>query len=144
MEFVGTYYHALDDKGRVAVPKKFRLGLEVGSVVTKGLDGCLFIFPAEYWRDVSTKLKTLPLGQKNARDFLRLMTYSAALIDFDSLGRTRFPEVLAATANIKKDVVFVGTLTRIEVWDKKTYHDYFDNLVKNENKIVTSLGELGI
>ena len=144
MEFVGTYYHALDDKNRVAVPKKFRLGLQEGSIVTKGLDGCLFIFPAEYWHDLSTKLRSLPMGQKKARDFVRLMTYSASPIEFDSLGRVRFPEVLAAAAQIKKEVVFVGTLTRIEVWDKATYHEYFDKLVSKETEITSSIEELGI
>ena len=144
MEFIGSYYHMVDEKGRVAVPKKFRAGLKTGSVVTKGLDGCLFMFSKDYWEELSTKLRTLPLGQKTARDFLRLMTYNAAPIEFDDLGRTRFPFPLAESVNIKKEVVFVGTITRIEVWDKATYHTYFDNLAKRESELSESLGELGI
>ncbi len=144
MEFVGTYYHTLDVQGRVAVPKKFRLGLEEGGIITKGLDGCLFMYSAEYWKELSLKLRSLPLGQKTARDFLRLMTYNASTIEFDKLGRTRFPIPLADSVNIKKDVVFVGTLTRIEIWDKMTYHKYFDELSTRERELSESLGELGI
>ena len=144
MEFIGTYYHIIDDKGRVAVPKKFRDSLISGGVVTKGLDGCLFMFSADYWNELSAKLRTLPLGQKVARDFIRLMTYNAAPIEFDHLGRTRFPLPLAESVSIKKDVVFVGTITRIEVWDKKTYHSYFDELAKREGELSESLGALAI
>lgn len=144
MEFVGTYYHTIDEKGRVSVPKSFRQGLKKGSIVTKGLDGCLFIFSADYWTELSTKLRSLPLGKKTARDFLRLMTYNASPVEFDDLGRTRFPLPLAESVNFKKEVVFVGTLTRIEVWDKHTYHDYFDKLAKREGELSESLGELGI
>lgn len=144
MEFVGTYYHTLEEKGRISVPKAFRAGLGAGSIVTKGLDGCLFIFSAEYWAELSNKLISLPIGKKSARDFVRLLTYNAAPIEFDNLGRTRFPEMLSESVNIKKDVVFVGTLTRIEVWDKQTYHAYFDELAKREGELSESLGELGI
>lgn len=144
MEFVGTYYHTIDEKGRVSVPKSFRSGLKDGSIVTKGLDGCLFIFGADYWTELATKLRALPLGQKNARDFLRLMTYNASPIEFDSLGRTRFPIPLGESVHLQKEVVFVGTLTRIEVWDKHTYHEYFDKLAEREGELSESLGQLGI
>ena len=144
MEFLGTYYHTLEEKGRVSIPKKFRQGLKEGSVVTNGLDGCLFIFPAKYWQELTQKIKNLPFGQKVARDFTRLMTYNAAPIEFDQLGRTRFPEALAKSANLTKEVVFVGALTRIEVWDRDTYHRYFDQLMAKEAELTQAIGELGI
>ncbi len=144
MQFVGTYYHTLEDQGRISVPKSFRVGLTEGSIVTKGLDGCLFIFGPEEWSKLTSKLEGLPIGQKIGRDFLRLITYNAAPIEFDSLGRTRIPVPLTDSVNIKKEVVFVGTLSRIEVWDKHTYHDYFDKLAKREGELSESLGELGI
>ncbi len=144
MEFIGTYYHTIEAQGRVAVPKRFREGLGDGGIVTKGLDGCLFMFSEEYWTELSAKLRNLPIGQKTARDFLRLMTYNAAPIEFDEQGRTRFPTPLAESVNIKKEVVFAGTITRVEVWDKQTYHTYFDGLAKRESELSESLGELGI
>lgn len=144
MQFVGTYYHTLEDQGRISVPKSFRVGLGDGGVVTKGLDGCLFIFAKTEWDQFTSKLEALPLGQKNARDFLRLIMYNAAPIEFDNLGRTRFPTPLTDSVNIKKEVVFVGTLGRIEVWDKMTYHSYFDKLAERETELSESLGQLGI
>jgi MraZ protein len=142
--FIGTYYHTLEDKGRVAVPKTFRELLGVGSVITKGLDGCLFIFTAGGWTKLTDKLAILPLGSKTARDFLRLLTYNAAPIEFDALGRTHLPENLIDQAGLTKDVVFAGALTRVELWDKKTYHAYVDGLQASESTLSETLGELGI
>ena len=144
MQFVGTYYHTVEDQGRISVPKSFRNGLGEGSVVTKGLDGCLFIFGPEEWGKLTAKLESLPLGQRTGRDFLRLITYNAAPLECDALGRARFPVPLTDSVNIKKEVVFVGTLNRIEVWDKHTYHEYFDALAEREGELSESLGQLGI
>lgn len=142
--FIGTYYHSLDEKSRVSVPKSFRNELTPGSVITKGLDGCLFIFTAESWSKLVEKLQTLPLTSKPARDFLRLLTYHATPLDTDKLGRTRLPESLVKLAGIKKDVVFAGALTRVEIWDKSTYHTYLDTLTNQESELESSLSELGI
>lgn len=142
--FIGTYYHSLDEKHRVAVPKPFRNELTPGSVITKGLDGCLFIFTGESWNKLLEKLESLPLTSKPARDFLRLLTYNAMSLDTDKLGRTHLSENLVKLAGIKKDVVFAGALTRVEVWDKSTYHAYVEGLTTPENELSTSLSELGI
>lgn len=142
--FIGTYYHSLDEKNRVSVPASFRTELTSGSVVTKGLDGCLFIFTSESWNKLVEKLESLPLTSKPARDFLRLLTYNASPLDTDKLGRTLLPENLINLAGIKKDVVFAGALTRVEIWDKATYHAYVDGLSSAENELSASLSELGI
>ncbi|MFH1244332.1 MAG: division/cell wall cluster transcriptional repressor MraZ [bacterium] len=142
--FIGTYYHTLEDQNRISVPKLFRSELTPGSIITKGLDGCLFIFTAESWSKLVGKLETLPLTSKPARDFLRLLTYYATPLDTDKLGRTHLPDNLIQTAGIKKDVVFAGALTRVEIWDKHTYHTYLDGLTTQESELSTSLGELGI
>ncbi|MEI6690192.1 MAG: division/cell wall cluster transcriptional repressor MraZ [bacterium] len=142
--FIGTYYHTLEDKGRVAVPKTFRQLLGTGSVATYGLDGCLFIFTEEGWSKLTDKLSTLPLGSKPARDFLRLLTYNATPIEFDALGRTHLPENLIALGKLKKEVVFAGALSRVELWDKQAYHTYVDSLSASEATLSETLGELGI
>lgn len=142
--FIGTHYHNLDDKNRVSVPKSFRSDLNHGSVITRGLDGCLFIFTADSWSLLLDKLQSLPLAQKPARDFLRLLTYNAAPIEFDSAGRTLIPENLLKLAGIEKEVVFAGALTRVEVWAKVKYHSYVESLEGNESEIEKALGELGI
>jgi len=142
--FIGNYYHTLDEKNRVSVPVSFRTELTSGSVITKGLDGCLFIFTSESWNKLVEKLETLPLTSKPARDFLRLLTYNATPVDTDKLGRTRLPESLIALAGIKKDVVFAGALTRVEIWDKSKYHAYVDGLSVSESELESSLSELEI
>jgi MraZ protein len=142
--FIGTYYHTLDEKNRVAVPKSFRTELEAGSVMTYGLDGCLFIFTAESWTKLVDKLHTLPLTSKPARDFLRLLTYHAVAVETDKLGRVLLPENLRQIAGVTKDVVFAGALTRVEVWDKARYHAYVDGLTIKEGELEAALQELNI
>lgn len=142
--FVGTYYHTLEDQNRLSVPKTFRTELTSGSIITRGLDGCLFIFTGESWNKLVDKLQTLPLTSKPARDFLRLLTYHASPLDTDKLGRTHLPQALIDLAGIKKDVVFAGALTRVELWDKAAYHAYVDGLTSSESELESSLSELGI
>lgn len=142
--FVGTYYHTLEDQNRISVPKLFRNELTPGSIITKGLDGCLFIFTSESWNKLVDKLQSLPLTSKPGRDFLRLLTYNATPLDTDKLGRTHLPENLIKLAGITKDVVFAGALTRVEIWDKSTYHTYLDGLSAAESELESSLSELGI
>jgi len=142
--FIGTYYHTLEEQGRVSVPKSFRKALGKGSVITKGLDGCLFIFNKTSWEKLVNKLSTLPISQKSARDFLRILTYNAAPIEFDKLGRTRITENLIQLGKLEKEIVFAGALSRIEVWSKKDFHSYQEQLERSESQIAESLAELGI
>lgn len=142
--FIGTHYHTLDDKKRVAVPKSFRSQLESGSVVTYGLDGCLFIFTADSWSKLTDKLQSLPLTSKAARDFLRLLTYNALPLDLDTHGRILLSDNLVSLGGITKDIVFAGALSRVEIWDKARYHAYVDGLASKEGELETALQELGI
>jgi MraZ protein len=142
--FVGTYYHTLEDQNRVSVPKAFRNELTPGSMITRGLDGCLFIFTSESWNKLVEKLQSLPLTSKPARDFLRLLTYNAMPLDTDKLGRTHLSQHLVDLAGIKKDVVFAGALSRVEIWDKAAYHAYVDGINSSESELVSTLSELGV
>lgn len=142
--FVGTYYHTLEDQDRVSVPKSFRDQLGPGSIITKGLDGCLFIFTSESWSKLVDKLQSLPLTSKPARDFLRLLTYNAVALDTDKQGRTHLPQNLITLAGITKEVVFAGALSRVEIWSKSSYHAYVDSLNASESELESSLSELGI
>lgn len=142
--FIGTYYHTLEDQNRVSVPKSFRSELTPGSVITYGLDGCLFLFTAESWSRLTDKLQSLPLTSKPARDFLRLLTYHATSAETDKLGRTKLPEALIKIAGISKDVVFAGALTRVEIWDKARYHEYVESLASSNGELEVALSELGI
>lgn len=142
--FVGTYYHTLEDQNRISVPKSFRTDLNPGSVITYGLDGCLFLFTADSWSKLSDKLSSLPLTNKAARDFLRLLTYNASPVELDKLGRTKLSGNIVKLAGLKKDVVFAGALTRVEIWDKDRYHTYVDGLTSQTGELENTLSELGI
>ena len=128
--FIGRYYHRVEAKGRLAVPQSYRDQLASGGVITAGLDGCLFLFPNSYWQKLSKKLASLPLTQIAARNFVRLMAESAVELNLDSQGRTLIPDYLREQAQIKKQVVVAGALTRVEIWDQDTYHRHLDLIAR--------------
>ena len=142
--FIGIYYHTLETKGRLAIPAKFRKNLNKGSVITRGLDGCLFLFPKSQWETLMKKLQESPISRKDARGFMRLMTHEAAEVKFDKQGRTRIPEYLQKYAGIGKQVVIAGTLNRIEIWGRSQYHEYIQKIEQKEESLAESLTELGI
>ena len=92
--FIGEYQHSLDQKGRLAVPVKFRAELKKGAVVTKGLDNCLFLYPKSEWQKLAKKLVNLPINKANTRAFSRLMLAGAMEVEFDKQGRIMLPEYL--------------------------------------------------
>lgn len=142
--FLGQYNHTIDDKGRLAVPMKFREALARGAVVTRGLDSSLFLLPVEEWGKFATTIANLPLGQSNARAFARLMLAGAMDVALDKQGRCIIPDYLRQYAELKKDVVIVGVNTRLEIWDAQTWAAYVAKTEDDAEGIAEKLGELGI
>src|SRR3954469_25468978 len=99
--FIGEYAHNLDDKGRLAIPVKFRTDLKKGAVVTRGLDNCLFLYTKAEWEKLAEKLATLPISQANSRAFARLMLAGAMDVEVDKQGRIILPEYLRTFAKLK-------------------------------------------
>ena len=118
--FMGEYNHTIDAKGRMIVPSKFREQLGNEFVVTKGLDGCLFVYPNEEWHNIEEKFRNVPLTTKDARKFSRFFFAGAATCELDKQGRILIPPVLREFADLQKDVVSVGVLNRIEIGAKTT------------------------
>ena len=116
--FMGEYNHTVDAKGRLIVPSKFRDQLGDEFVVTKGLDGCLFVYTLDEWRNVEEKFRNISMTSKEARKFSRFFFAGAASCEVDKQGRILLPQVLREYAGLKKDVVLVGVLSRVEIWDK--------------------------
>ena len=116
--FMGEYNHTIDPKGRVIVPAKFRDALGEHFVVTKGLDGCLFVYDEKEWTLFEEKLKTLPITNKEARAFVRFFLAGAAEVETDKQGRILLPLVLREYAELEKDVVLIGAGGRVEIWSK--------------------------
>ena len=91
---LGEYNHNIDDKGRVSVPAKFREDLGISFIVTKGLDNCLFAYSKEEWTKFEEKLKSLPLTNPNARNFIRFFFSGATECEIDKQGRINIPQSL--------------------------------------------------
>ncbi len=142
--FIGEYKHNLDDKGRLAIPTKFRADLSKGAVVTRGLDTSLFLFPKEEWDKLAEKLAGLPLGQSNSRAFARLMLAGAMDVEIDKQGRVMLPEYLRAYAGLQKSVVIAGLYTRLELWDEATWNAYKSKMEEDAESVAEQLGELGV
>lgn len=141
---IGEYGHNLDPKKRLAIPSKFRKELGEGAILTKGLDGCLFIFPSKNWAPFAEMLGGLSIGKQDTRSFSRLFLSGATEVEFDSLGRILIPDNLKKYANFKKEVVIAGLFNRLEIWDKDKWNKYKNDLEKNSDKIAEKLGELGL
>lgn len=141
--FIGEYQHSIDSKNRMMVPAKFRQDLGGGFIITKGLDGCLYIYTKEEWARIEDKLKTLPLTSKEARAFTRFFFSGASEVDIDKQGRTLIPQNLIEYAKIKKDIVSIGVSTRIEIWSKENWEKYNNENI-NFDAIVEKMEELGI
>ncbi|MEK7105427.1 MAG: division/cell wall cluster transcriptional repressor MraZ [Patescibacteria group bacterium] len=142
--FLGEYQHTLDDKGRLAVPVKFRADLSKGAVITRGLDGSLFLFPLEEWGKLAERLASLPLGRANSRAFARLMLAGAMDVELDKQGRIVIPEYLRAYATIDKQIVVAGLYNRLELWDKAKWETYQATNEDAAVGIAEQLGELGL
>ena len=128
--FMGEYNHTIDAKGRLIVPSKFREALGDEFVVTKGLDGCLFVYDNKEWSAFEEKLKALPLMNKESRKFVRFFLAGAASVEVDKQGRILIPSKLRMAAGLEKEVVFVGVLSKIEIWSKERWekNDCYDNM----------------
>lgn len=142
--FIGEYNITIDDKGRLAVPVKFREALAIGAVVTRGLDASLFLLPLEEWGKLADKLAGLPLGQANSRAFSRLMLAGAMDVRVDKQGRFIVPEYLRKYAGLTRNVVMVGVQNRLEIWDQAAWEAYTKQAEEDATTIAEQLGAMGI
>jgi MraZ protein len=119
--FLGRFNHTLDDKGRLAIPARFRPDLQSGLVLTRGTDRCLTVYPLSTWESLASKLDSLPLGDANARNLRRAAFAAAEPAELDKQGRIVLPERLRAYAQIQANIAVVGMNTFIELWDLGTW-----------------------
>ncbi len=139
--FMGEYNHTIDSKGRIIVPAKLRETLGEEFIVTLGLDGCLFVYPNEEWQTFVQQLKNLP-GSKNARQLQRYFMAGAANCEVDKQGRILIPVKLREQAGLEKDVVFVGVLSKIEIWSKERWDG--NNNYDTMDEVAEHMSELGL
>ena len=134
---IGEYHHNLDEKGRLIIPSKFRDEIGESFVVTRGLDGCLFVYAMNEWENIVSKLKSLPFTKKDARTFNRFFMSGATVCEFDKQGRINIPSTLTNYAEIKKECTIIGVNDRLEIWAT----DKFDSLIESNLDAISEVAE---
>ena len=142
--FMGEYNHTIDAKGRLIIPSKFRESLGEEFVITKGLDGCLFVYDNQEWNAFEEKLKALPLNKKDNRHFVRFFLAGAAQVEVDKQGRILVPGNLRDFAELEKDVVLVGVASRIEIWSKARWEGITEDEDEAMEDIAERMADLGL
>lgn len=121
--FIGEYHHSIDEKGRLTLPVRVRQELESDFILTRGLDGCLFIYPKREWENIISKYRELP-NTKDARNYMRFMLSGATICNLDKQGRINIPIPLIQYSSLDKDCVIIGVNERLEVWDKDSWEEF--------------------
>ncbi|NJK79232.1 MAG: division/cell wall cluster transcriptional repressor MraZ [Chloroflexaceae bacterium] len=142
--FLGEFEHTIDEKGRVAIPARFREELGEGLVLTRGFEHCLQAFPRPVWRDLSEKVSALSMGNSEARNLRRLLFSGAAEVEVDRQGRILIPQNLREYAALSEQVVIAGLSTHFELWSHERWNNVLETLDTDAGSIAEQLAALGI
>lgn len=123
---MGTYTPRLDDKGRLFLPAKFRDQLSEGLVVTRGQERCLTVWPQPAFEQLARKAQEAPVTDRAVRDYTRLLFSGASDDQPDKQGRLTIPPMLREYAALTRDVIVIGVVNRLEIWDAARWQDYSD------------------
>ncbi len=136
---MGEFHHNIDDKARLVMPSKFREELGESFVITRGLDGCLFVYSNVEWQKLVEKLKNLPFTKKDARSFLRFFLSGATNCTLDKQGRMIIPTPLVSYANLNKECLVIGMNDRLEIWSREKFDVMFKENEENMSDLAESL-----
>lgn len=142
--FIGTFEHSIDDKGRIAIPARFRGDLAEGMFVTRGIDRCLMVLTTEHWQRLVDGMASLPMLQNDARRLQRHFFSGAAQLQPDRLGRVLIPQFLREYAQLRSDVAVVGVMNRVEIWDRKAWNDERDEVESLSPELAEHLSRLDL
>ena len=136
---IGEYHHNIDEKGRLIIPSKFREEIGNSFVVTRGLDGCLFVYSLVEWEKIVNKLKKLPFTKKDARTFMRFFLAGATVCEFDRQGRVNLVNSLIEYAGLKKECLIIGVNDRLEIWSLDKYNNLMNENLEQLDEIAEHL-----
>lgn len=142
--FLGEYSHSIDTKGRIIVPAKFRDELGEKFIVTKGLDGCLYIYTMEEWAAFEDKLGSLPAGKADIRKLVRFFLSSASETEVDKQGRILIQPKHREYAALEKDVILAGVGRKIEIWSKEKWEETATFSYEDMDDVAERMSDLGI
>jgi MraZ protein len=137
--FLGRFQHSVDNKGRVAVPARFRDRLSGELIITRGNDRCLYLFTQEAWEPLAAKLNALPTGDADARNLRRAVFSAAEPVELDRQGRIMIPGHLLQYAGITGNVAIIGLGTYIEIWDQQAWEALDSRIEENVDVIASHL-----
>jgi len=140
---IGTYFHTLDEKGRMAVPFKLRADLGDPFYITSLTEDCLVAYPEEEWEAFSAKLKAVPQSDVVTQHLVRNVTSNACKGEPDKQGRVLLPQILRDKAGIDKEIVIIGALSRMEIWAKEKWNKYQTEAPSDE-VVMQSAAKYGI
>ncbi len=124
--FMGEYHQKIDDKGRLTIPAKIRYELGDNFIITRGLDGCLFVYKNERWEKIINHYQELP-NIKEARNFMRFFLSGANPQTFDKQGRINISSPLIKYAGLSKNVIVIGVGDRLEIWSEDNWNKFIEN-----------------
>ena len=136
--FMGEYEHQLDAKGRMIIPSKFRYDLNERFIITRGLDKCLFGYTLEEWQQIEEN-ENLTYDKKDARKFMRMFFSGAIEVELDKQGRINIPQNLRKYANLTKECTVIGVSNRIEIWDRGTWNEFYEESEESFEDIAEDL-----
>ena len=142
--FIGQFEHTVDEKNRIAIPSKYRGFFKEGAVITRGLDGCLFMFTRSKFSKMAQTIGELPLSKSSARLYARLILASAQEVYFDSQGRILIPGYLVKHSSLKREALIMGLYDRVEIWSKETWDKQQARSDKKAEDLIENLSELGV
>lgn len=127
----GEYQYSVDDKGRVIIPPSFRTFVEDGMIVTRGLEGCLYIFPLTNWHAMEKAFDELPITDSASRNFVRFFYSGASKVTMDNASRITLPGSLRSFAKVDSNVVIAGAPKRLELWNEELWQANLSDLLTN-------------
>ena len=140
---MGEFHHNIDNKGRLTLPAKFREELGENFIITRGLEGCLFVYRNDEWEKITSKLSKLPFTKENARSFMRFFYSGATAAEFDKQGRINITSPLISHADLKKECVIIGVGDRLEIWSSDRWNNFYDTNKDNLSDIAETLFDSG-
>lgn len=140
----GTYFHQMDDKGRLRIPSKLKILLGERPTIMQGSDGCLVVLSEEESDRLAEKLRQIPMSDRNAQQSLRRITSSMYFVEEDKQGRFILPQHLRAYSKIDKKVVFIGVANRVELWSEEIWNEYIERGNLDSDNLFEGLSHYGV
>lgn len=141
--FLGTYEHTVDEKGRVIMPARFRSRLEEGAVMVFWFEECLAVFPRQEFDKLMAKMEALPEGSRERRQMARVLFGNAGEAVPDRQGRLTIPPRLRQMAGLDREVVVVGVMNRVEIWDRERWEESMRGGIERLEQSGEKLAEFG-